>query len=73
MSLFVPIREYEGKIRYINVDNIEYFVSSSIESDTTIYSLRSGKTFSADCDIATFADILNDYITSYPDGGVSDE
>ena len=77
MSLFVPIEEHKDPrkyslTRYVNVDEIEYFVASSTAQDTTVYCLRSGRCFAVDCDIKTFADILNDYIKSYPDGGVAD-
>ena len=77
-SLFIPVKEYKDTrgnslIRYVNVNEIEFFVGSATEHNSTVYCLRSGRCFVADTDIYTFADILNNHIKSYPDGGVADD
>lgn len=74
--IFIPVKEVNSigdtmMLRCINVAEIECFSASSLSSDHTYIRLRSGFGICVDMDIETFADVLDDYIKAYPDGGVA--
>lgn len=74
--IFIPVKEVNSvgdtmMLRCLNVAEIECFSASSLLSDHTYIRLRSGFGICVDMDIETFADVLDDYIKAYPDGGVA--
>ena len=73
--IFIPVKEVNSlgdtlMLRCINVDEIEFFSASSLSSNRTYIRLRSGFGICVDMNIDTFADVLDDYIKAFPDGGV---
>ena len=73
--IFIPVKEVNSiddtmMLRCINVDEIECFSASSLSSNHTCIRLRSGFVICVDMDIETFADVIDDYIKAFPDGGV---
>ena len=73
--IFIPVKEVKSngnkELIYINSAEIEIFSPTTLISKKTYLRLRSGFGFIVDMDIETFADILDDYIKTYPDGGVA--